>query len=69
MGVNFGRVGFLTSIDGAELRAGLERAFAGEYDVEELPTLTGTDGTETLTAVNDVVLTSGVLGRMVILEW
>jgi NAD+ kinase len=69
LGVNFGRVGFLTSIDGAELEPGLERVFAGEYDVEELPTLTGTDGGATLTAVNDVVLTSGVLGRMVILEW
>jgi NAD+ kinase len=69
LGVNFGRVGFLTSIDGAELEAGLERVFAGQYDVEELPTLTGSDGAATLTAINDVVLTSGVLGRMVILEW
>ena len=69
LGVNFGRVGFLTSVDGAHLEAGMERVFAGEYDVEELPTLTGTDGAATLTAINDVVLTSGVLGRMVILEW
>jgi NAD+ kinase len=69
LGVNFGRVGFLTSVDGAELESGIERVFAGEYDVEQLPTLTGTDGAAPVTAINDVVLTSGVLGRMVILEW
>ncbi|MDX6520906.1 MAG: kinase [Gaiellales bacterium] len=69
LGVNFGRVGFLTSVDGAHLEQGLERVFAGEYDVEQLPTLVGSDDTETMTAINDVVLTSGTLGRMVILEW
>jgi NAD+ kinase len=69
LGVNFGRVGFLTSVDGAELESGIARVFAGEYDVEQLPTLTGTDGAAPVTAINDVVLTSGVLGRMVILEW
>jgi NAD+ kinase len=69
LGVNFGRVGFLTSVDGAQLEQGMERVFAGRYDVEELPTLSGMDGGETVTAINDVVLTSGTLGRMVILEW
>ena len=39
LGVNFGRVGFLTSIPAAELDAGLERAFAGEFQVADLPTL------------------------------
>jgi NAD+ kinase len=69
LGVNFGRVGFLTSVDGADLESGIERVFAGEYDIEQLPTLVGAGGAGTLTAINDVVLTSGVLGRMVILEW
>jgi NAD+ kinase len=69
LGVNFGRVGFLTSVDGAHLDEGLERVFAGGYDVTSLPTLHGEDGTRTLVAVNDIVLTSGILGRMVILEW
>ena len=36
IGVNFGRVGFLTSITRDELEAGLARVFAGEYRVEEL---------------------------------
>src|SRR3990170_7918108 len=39
IGVNFGRVGFLASIPREELESGLARVFAGEYRVEELPTL------------------------------
>jgi NAD+ kinase len=69
LGVNFGRVGFLTSVDAAQLEQGMERVFAGRYDVVALPTLRGDDGTRTLVAINDIVLTSGALGRMVILEW
>jgi len=37
LGVNFGRVGFLTSIEGPELEVGLEAVFAGHFDVVELP--------------------------------
>jgi NAD+ kinase len=69
IGVNFGRVGFLTSIDGTHLEDGLERVFRGQYDVIDLPTLRAQDGERSLVAVNDIVLTSGILGRMVILEW
>ena len=39
IGVNFGRVGFLSSMGKRELEEGLGRVFAGEYDVVELPTL------------------------------
>ena len=39
LGVNFGRVGFLTSVNSADLEAGLARAFAGEFAVLELATL------------------------------
>ena len=39
IGVNFGRVGFLTSIAPDELEAGLRARFAGELRVVELPTL------------------------------
>jgi NAD+ kinase len=69
LGVNFGRVGFLTSVDANELEAGIERAFSGGYEVIDLPTLRGHDGRHDLVAINDIVLTSGILGRMVILEW
>src|SRR6476646_6366801 len=39
LGVNFGRVGFLTALESDELERGLARVFAGEYRVIELPTL------------------------------
>ena len=69
LGVNFGRVGFLTSIEGIDLEAGLSRVFAGEYAVLELATLDVEAGGERAVSVNDVVATSGKLGRMVELEW
>jgi len=65
IGVNFGRIGFLTSIDGSELEAGLARAFAGDYKVVELATIQAELGGEPHAAVNDVVATSSVPGRMV----
>jgi len=75
LGVNFGRVGFLSSMQPAELEEGLGRAFSGEFVTVELPTLEvelgpgaeEADGDRV--AVNDVVVTSGELGRMVELEW
>jgi NAD+ kinase len=69
LGVNFGRVGFLTSIAGDDFEQGLERAFAGGYEVLDLPTLVGDAGAEALTGVNDIVLTSATAGRMAIVEW
>ena len=68
IGVNFGRVGFLSSMGRRDLEAGLGRVFAGEYEVVELPTLEleHPDGREV--AVNDVVVASGSLGRMIELE-
>jgi NAD+ kinase len=69
LGVNFGRVGFLTSIDRSDLEAGLEGAFAGHYDVVSLPTLTATTASETIIGINDVVLTSAGSGRMAVIEW
>jgi NAD+ kinase len=69
IGVNFGRVGFLASVQAAELESGLARAFAGEYRIIELPTPTAEAGDETRTAVNDVVARSSDLGRMVELGW
>jgi NAD+ kinase len=69
IGVNFGRVGFLTSIRGDELEAGLERAFAGHFRVVELPTLEVRLGAETWPGVNDVVAMGSTLGRMVELAY
>jgi NAD+ kinase len=69
MGVNFGRVGFLASMEAESLEAGLERAFSGEYEVVELPALeAGTAGSR-WPAVNDVVVASSTIGRMVEVGW
>jgi NAD+ kinase len=69
IGVNFGRVGFLASIKQERLEADLARAFAGEYQVIELPTLDAEVEGEVRVAVNDVVITSSTLGRMIELGW
>ena len=68
VGVNFGRVGFLSSMGRRDLEAGLARVFAGEYEVVELPTLEVEHPGGTGRAVNDAVVASGSLGRMVELE-
>jgi NAD+ kinase len=69
LGVNYGRVGFLTAISGDDLEGGLERAFAGDYSVLEIPTVVADGGGQPVVGVNDIVLTSALLGRMALLEW
>jgi NAD+ kinase len=68
IGVNFGRVGFLSSMGRRDLEQGLSRVFAGEYDVIELPTLELEHPDGRTVAVNDVVVSSASLGRMIELE-
>ncbi len=68
IGVNFGRVGFLSSMGRRDLEAGMARVFSGEFDVVELPTLEVEHPDGTARAVNDVVVSSASLGRMVELE-
>jgi NAD+ kinase len=69
IGVNYGAVGFLTSISAGDLEQGLERAFGGEYVVADLPTLDADAGGERYVAVNDVVVASSIVGRMIELGW
>ena len=68
VGVNFGRVGFLSSMGRRDLEAGIARILAGEYEVVELPTLEVEHPDGTGRAVNDVVVASASLGRMIELE-
>ena len=69
IGINFGRFGFLASIQPEELEAGLRRALSGDYVVIELPTLEFEQKGARAVAVNDVVAASAVTGRLVELEW
>jgi len=69
IGVNFGRVGFLSAMGPDDLEDGLRRAFSGELRVVELPTLdVDVDGMQAV-AINDVVCATSTIGRMVELEW
>jgi NAD+ kinase len=69
VGVNFGRVGFLASIQPNELESGLARVFSGDYRVVNLTTLEVEVGGSRAAAVNDVVVLSSIKGRMVELAW
>jgi NAD+ kinase len=64
IGVNYGRIGFLTSIPAQELETGIARVFAGEYRTVQLATLEVRVNGTTKAAVNDVVVAGGTLGRM-----
>lgn len=65
LGVNFGRVGFLSSMGRDEIESGVSRALRGDYATVALPTIEVVVGEATYVAVNDVVVTSGQLGRMI----
>lgn len=69
IGVNYGRVGFLTSIGAEEIETRLPEVLRGVFDRVELPTIEASLLGQRRLAVNDVLVTSGVQGRMAILEW
>jgi NAD+ kinase len=69
VGVNFGDVGFLTSITAEGLEEGLQRVFAGDYAVAELPTLDVEAGGERHVAINDLVVASSIIGSVIRLGW
>ena len=53
-GINFGRVGFLAGVEAGQIELGLDRAFAGEYEILSLPGLAVNANGETQIALNDV---------------
>lgn len=73
VGINMGRLGFLTEIPLAEMFNAMEDALAGRYIIEERVMLTARvirDGAEVLhnRVLNDVVVHKGALARMIELE-
>jgi NAD+ kinase len=64
IGVNYGRVGFLTSIEPSELERGLRRAVGGDYQVLELPSLRASWSGGDVDAVNDLAVLRGGESRM-----
>ena len=65
IGVNYGRVGFLTAIPGDDSRTACSASSPATTATIELSTLEVTVNGETRTAVNDVVVAGGTLGRMI----
>ena len=53
-GINFGTIGFLAAAERDEFDSGLERAFAGDFEVMSLPGLHASIETEQPLALNDV---------------
>jgi NAD+ kinase len=69
LGVNYGRVGFLTTMQAKDLEAGLARVFAGDYKTIELSTVGVSVGDTRRVAVNDVVVSGDKLGRLIELSY
>lgn len=70
LGVNFGMLGFLSGASHDMLESALEALARGDYRVVELPELElELAGRGTATAVNDVVATGGITGRVNELGW
>jgi NAD+ kinase len=71
LGINLGRLGFLTSVSCADLEPALQALFDGDYWLDRRSTLdvtvTGAAGTAdgTFTALNDVVLHKGGFARVI----
>jgi NAD+ kinase len=69
-GINFGTIGFLAAVEGAQVEQGLRHAFAGEFETLELPGLeTSLAGVEKPVALNDVTLIRKPHGRMAELSY
>jgi NAD+ kinase len=76
LGVNLGRLGFLTEVSRADLTTALEALRAGTYKTETRlmisgsvrPDSPGSVPTTTRLALNDIVITRGALPRMIELD-
>ncbi len=74
LGINVGKVGFLSKVEAGDLLRVLERLKAGQYALEHRMALearifrAGADGPEVHVALNDVVVARGSLARVVRLD-
>ena len=69
IGVNYGRVGFLASIERGDLERGLRRALAGQFVTLELPSLRAAWAEGEASAVNDLALLRGGESRLADLSY
>jgi NAD+ kinase len=67
--VNFGTVGFLAAVEREELTSGLDRAFAGDFEVVSLPGLRADVDSARPLALNDISFTRPPHGRVAELSY
>ncbi len=71
MGINLGKVGFMTEVETADMEDACDRLLADDYDVEERMmmnvTISGNNGKSTYIALNDLVI-SKPEAKMVAME-
>ena len=69
LGINVGRLGFLTAVSSRDLASAVERLWAGEFVIETRPLIeaTGQCGDEPLQicALNDIVISHGAVSRLI----
>ncbi len=73
LGINIGRMGFLTEVDAPELFFALEKLLKGEYSVDDRMMLEAKvyrrgSCVARSTALNDAVVTKGAFARLIFLE-
>ena len=68
LGINMGRVGFLTEVEPRDIEAALASVINGEYEVEERPVLHISTGDRHWHALNDAVLSRGSSARLTTLN-
>jgi len=68
-GINFGTVGFLAAAERDQLDEGLRRAFAGDFEVINLPGLEVSTGETKGLALNDVTFIRRPQGRVAVLSY
>jgi NAD+ kinase len=67
--INFGAIGFLATVENADLDEGVRRALSGDFDVLRLPALTTTAAVGNHLAVNDISFHRRPGGRVAELEY
>ncbi|MSO44748.1 MAG: NAD(+)/NADH kinase [Thermoleophilia bacterium] len=69
IGINYGRVGFLATIEQSDLESGVRRAIAGNYVTLGLPSLRADWSDGTIQAVNDLAFLRGGESRLADLSY
>jgi len=72
LGINMGRLGFLTAVSSKDLAGALERLWRNDFVIESLPLIEATGEGEgrpiSLSALNDIVISRGAVSRLIELE-